>query len=146
MTMKIARFRDDYEFLSNFYPSPIEMDGMTYPTVEHAYQAAKTDNEAVRRKIAELAHPGAAKAAGRRLARPDNWFEINLQLMEDLVRQKFTAHADLRNKLLATGDAELIEGNSWSDKFFGMTWDKNKNVLSGENHLGQILMRVRVEL
>ena len=81
-----------------------------------------------------------------RIKRPANWFDINLGIMEDLVRQKFTRHEDLHNQLLATGDAELAEGNVWNDRFFGRVWDNKKQAWVGENHLGQILMRVRAEL
>jgi ribA/ribD-fused uncharacterized protein len=122
------------------------MDGQTFPTVEHAYQAAKSPSFNQRAQIAALDTPKAAKAAGRRIKRPANWFEVNLGIMEDLVRQKFTRHADLREKLLATGDAELVEGNVWNDRFFGMIWDNQKSQWVGENHLGKILMKVRSEL
>lgn len=146
MTEPITQFRGKYHFLSNFHVTPIEMDGMTYPTVEHAYQAAKTDDTEKRERIAALATPSAAKAAGRRIKRPPNWFDVNLGIMEDLIRQKFTRYDDLREKLLATGDAELIEGNTWNDRFFGMTWSKKDQQWVGENHLGEMLMRVRDEL
>ncbi|MEO0564923.1 MAG: NADAR family protein [Chloroflexota bacterium] len=142
----IDHFRGKYDFLSNFYPSDVEMDGVTYPTVEHAYQAAKSPDHEKRMKIAQIATPKGAKAAGRRIKQPDNWFEINLDLMHDLVQQKFTRHPDLRDKLLATGDAKLIEGNTWNDRFFGMVRDKKTGEWVGENHLGQILMAVRADL
>ncbi len=146
MTRPITRFRDEYDFLSNFHPSPVEIDGVEYPTVEHAYQAAKTNDPARREKIAAIATPSAAKVAGRRIKRPANWFDINLDIMESLVRQKFTRYPDLADKLLATGDAELIEGNTWNDRFFGRVWDKKKREWVGENKLGQMLMRVREEI
>lgn len=143
MTEPITSFRGNYFFLSNFYPSRIVLDGIEYPTIEHAYQAAKTDNIEHRQRIAAIETPKGAKAAGRRIKRPANWFEVNLDIMENLVRQKFTRYPELREKLLATDDAELIEGNNWNDRFFGMVWDKKKEIWVGENKLGQILMRVR---
>jgi ribA/ribD-fused uncharacterized protein len=146
MTEPIVSFRGKYDFLSNFYPSEIEMDGIAYPTVEHAYQAAKTPDEDKRREVAALVKPGAAKAAGRRIKPPHNWREYNLELMTDLIRQKFTRYPDLREKLKATGDAELIEGNNWNDRFFGKCRDKKTGEWVGENKLGLMLMRVREEL
>lgn len=71
--------------------------------------------------------------------RPD-WEEAKVGIMEELVRLKFTAHADLRARLLATGDAELIEGNNWNDRFWGVCRGQ------GQNQLGLILMKVRSEL
>ena len=38
----INEFQGDYRFLSNFHPAEVEMDGIKYPSVEHAYQAAKS--------------------------------------------------------------------------------------------------------
>jgi len=146
MTEKITAFRGKFYFLSNFYPSPLEHDGIVYPTVEHAYQAAKTSDKDERRRLAAIPKPGGAKAVGRRIKRPDNWFDYNLDLMESLIEQKFTEDDDLREKLLATGDAELIEGNTWNDRFFGMVKDKKTGEWVGENHLGQMLMRVRERL
>lgn len=144
----ITSFHGEYSFLSNFYPSPVEMDGVLYPTVEHAYQAAKTKDHYVRIGIAEMTKPGRAKAAGRRIKPPKDWFSYNLQLMEDLVTQKFSVkHSELRRKLLQTGTATLVEGNNWGDKFFGMVRDKKKTCpMVGENHLGKILMKVRANI
>ena len=146
MTQSITRFRDENHFLSNFYPSVVEMDGIAYPTVEHAYQAAKSPDPAKRHEVAALPTPAGAKSAGRRIKRPDNWFDVNLGILESLVRQKFTRYPDLAEKLLATGDAELIEGNTWNDRFFGMVWDKKREMWVGQNHLGKILMRLRNDL
>jgi N-glycosidase YbiA len=146
MTAPITHFRDEHHFLSNFYPAPIEYEGMMYDTVEHAYQAAKSDDDAVRRKVQVAASPAAAKSMGKRIPRRENWFAVNLGILEALVRQKFTHYPELGAKLVATGDTELIEGNTWNDKFFGMVQDKKTGAWKGENHLGKILMRVREEL
>lgn len=146
MSEKILYFRGDYDFLSNFHPSPVEMDGMTYPTVEHAYQAAKTDDKSERARIAKLDSPGKAKRAGAKIKPPNNWRSYNLQLMESLIEQKFTNDPDLRAKLIATGDAELVEGNNWNDRFFGRVYDSKKQAWVGENQLGKMLMRVRDRL
>ncbi|MGH7133744.1 MAG: NADAR family protein, partial [Phycisphaerales bacterium] len=110
------------------------------PTVEHAYQAAKTLDPAERRRIAALPTPAEAKAAGRKLQMRADWEAVKFTVMETCVREKFTRHTDLREKLLATGDAELQEGNTWGDRVWGVYQGK------GDNRLGKILMLVRWEL
>ena len=76
---------------------------------------------------------------GRKLQVREGWDSIKLTVMEDLLRQKFAA-ADLRQKLLDTGDAELVEGNVWQDFWWGVCDGK------GENHLGKLLMAIRNDL
>lgn len=137
---EIGTFSGKYRFLSNFYPCEIMLDGLKYSSVEAAYQASKTDDAASRRKIREEEKPAGAKKLGQNVKLRPGWEEMKLQVMEDLVWQKFTEHADLREKLLATGDAELIEGNNWSDRVWGVCRGK------GQNHLGKILMKIREEL
>lgn len=146
MTEPITDFRGEYAFLSNFYAAPVEMDGAEYPTIEHAFQAAKTMDYAKRRTIREAQSPTTAKRMGRRIKRREDWFDVSLEIMKTLVKQKFTRDPELGEKLLATGDAELIEGNNWNDRFYGAVYDTTKNEWTGENHLGRILMEVRAEL
>jgi N-glycosidase YbiA len=146
MSEPITDFRGDHDFLSNFYPSPLKLEGAEYPTLEHAFQAAKTFDHDLRRKVRQAKSPSEAKRMGARLERRKDWFNVSLQLMEDLVRQKFTRYADLRVKLIATGDALLIEGNTWDDRFYGCVWDSHKGEWVGENHLGRLLMKVREEI
>lgn len=136
----ISSFQGEYRFLSNFYPATVNYQGIAYPTVEHAYQSAKTLDMNERRRIASLATPSEAKRAGRALKLRSDWEAVKLDVMEDCVRAKFSQSADLRQRLLATGAAELIEGNSWGDQFWGVCDGK------GENHLGRILMKVRSNL
>lgn len=146
MDHEIADFRGDYDFLSNFYAAPVEMEGAEYLTIEHAFQAAKTHDFAQRRAIRIVQTPSAAKRMGRKLKRRDDWFDVSLHIMESLVRQKFTRYPELGEKLLATGDAMLIEGNNWNDRFYGVVWNTHAGEWVGENHLGRILMKVRAEL
>ena len=136
----IDRFMDDYEFLSNYHRSPIEVDGIVYATVEHAFHAAKTFDLEEKRAIARAATPGDAKRMGRKVQLRPDWEQVKVGIMEELVRLKFTTHADLLAKLQATGDAELIEGNWWKDTFWGVCRG------TGQNQLGLILMKVRSEL
>jgi len=135
----IKGFFGKNRFLSNFYPAVIEYEGVKYPIVEHAYQAAKTKDWVLRGHISRMETPSQAKRAGATLNPPD-WHERSLQTMELLVRLKFTTHTNLKYKLIATGLADLEETNEWQDMFWGVC-----NGV-GSNHLGKILMKVRGEL
>src|SRR5687767_13141445 len=97
---KIAQFQGEYRFLSNFYPATVEFEGITYPTVEHAYQSAKTLDMAERKRIAELPTPTDAKREGRKLTLREDWETVKFEVMERCVRYKFTQNAELREKLL----------------------------------------------
>jgi ribA/ribD-fused uncharacterized protein len=146
MAERITSFRGQHHFLSNFHASPVELDGMEFPTVEHAYQAAKTENVDTRRKVQAMETPAQAKRYGARLKRRADWQAINLHLLHDLILQKFTRYPDLRAQLLATGNTELMEGNDWGDDFFGVVWHEAAQEWRGQNQLGKILMQVREEL
>ncbi len=143
---QITHFEGEYWFLSNFYPAPVVLDETEYPTVEHAFQAAKTDDPDERRAVLASKTPALAKRAGRAVTMRPDWNTARFATMESLVQQKFTRHADLRAKLLATGDAELIEGNTWNDTTWGAVWDGDNAAWIGKNYLGQMLMRIRDEL
>ncbi len=143
---EISDFRGAYDFLSNFYPIEMEMEGATYPTIEHAFQAAKSLDFAERRAVKNTKTAGEAKRMGRKINRRSDWFDVSLVIMEDLVRQKFTRYPELKSNLLETGEATLIEGNNWNDRFYGCVYDTHRNEWVGENHLGKILMKVREEL
>lgn len=133
----ISEFTGRYRFLSNFWMTPVALDGETYPSVEHAYQAAKASDIQDRKKIAVMATAGEAKRAGKTLAIRADWEAVKLQYMRYLVWTKFTTNRELRAKLLATGDARLIEGNTWGDTYWGVCNGR------GENWLGKILEEVR---
>jgi hypothetical protein len=137
---RIDSFQGPYRFLSNFWPTEVVFENLTFPTVEHAYQAAKTLSLEERHRIASLATPGEAKKEGRKLAQRSDWEQVKFQVMEECVRYKFTHHPELKAELLATGEAELIEGNDWGDKIWGVYQGE------GENRLGKILMKIRAEL
>jgi N-glycosidase YbiA len=135
----ITSFTGDHKFLSNFYPCKVTLDDVEYPSVEHAYQAAKTLDIEQRKAFHKQPLPTAAesKKLGRKLKMRPDWDSVKLQVMEDLLVQKF-AHADLLALLQETGDKQLVEGNYWGDDFWGV--DNRKG---GKNHLGKILMRIR---
>lgn len=137
---RIDSFSGEYRFLSNFYrlPQPIEWEGLLYPTTEHAYQAAKALDMRKRLEIRDAATPSEAKRMGRPgalLLRPE-WDNMRVFVMDSLLWLKFS-HPILRRWLLETGDAELVEGNTWGDTFWGVCKGR------GENHLGKGLMRIR---
>jgi len=135
----IKEFQGQYRFLSNFWLCTVPLDGETYPSVEHAFQAAKTKNDLERRRIRLAATPGEAKRLGRYIRLRGDWEESKIGLMDYLVMQKFHLHPELGKLLLQTGTEELQEGNYWGDKYWGV--DLKTGV--GENHLGKILMNVR---
>lgn len=134
----IDRFRGEHEFLSNFFRFPVEYEGIVFPTVEHAFQAAKTLDTGERTDIANASTPSIAKAKGRRVGLRPDWERVKIGVMEDILRSKFSDPV-LRESLEATGDTMLIEGNTWGDQFWGVADGK------GENQLGKALMRVRDE-
>lgn len=138
----INRFEGNYRFLSNFYGAPVEFEGLTYPSVEHAFVAAKTLNQSERVHIAHIGTAREVKAYGRKLKLRPDWEQVKLGIMEELLRQKFTRHDELYAGLTSTGDQELVEGNWWGDKFWGVDLKTNQ----GQNHLGMLLMKIRSEL
>ena len=136
---KIDRFSGEYAFLSNFYPSSVTDYIYTYPTVEHAYVAFKTIDVGLKKKISEIPLPGQAKKFGRKLQLRADWENIKVPVMILLLEQKFSI-PELRQKLIETDGMELIEGNTWGDRFWGVCNGK------GENMLGNILMNIREKI
>lgn len=134
----INSFRDEYDFLSNFYMARVDLpNGECYPSSEHAYQAQKTLDVGERLHIACLEKPGQAKREGAAVTLRSDWDLVRVRIMFDIVLLKFEQHSDLAAKLIATGDKLLEEGNHWNDKFWGTVDGKGRNVL------GNILMSVR---
>lgn len=142
----ITEFKGQYRFLSNFYTCvngiAMEEGGelRLYKSVEHAFQAAKTLDDSERQNIRFMPTPSMAKRAGRKTTLRADWERIKLRVMLDLVRQKFAGDCTLKQSLLQTGDAQLIEGNNHGQTYWGVCGGV------GENHLGKILMAVRAEL
>lgn len=137
--MVIDLFTGDYSFLSNFHPSPVEFKGDVYKTVEHAYQAAKTEHPEEREQIRNAFSPGAAKRLGKRVHLRPDWENIKVGVMKSLLEQKFEDPV-LAQQLIDTDPHELVEGNSWGDTFWGVCDGV------GENVLGVLLMEVRANL
>jgi len=142
----INEFQDKYRFLSNFWLVSLEFEGATYPSVEHAYQAAKTINMELREPFwKEYMTPGKAKRLARTLTLRGDWEDIKVDIIRQLVEQKFQI-PHLKEKLLATCNQELVEGNRWHDNFWGNCLCSNCQNIRGRNHLGKILMEIRDEL
>ena len=130
---------DEHGYCSNFYRAPITISGVTWPTVEHYFQANKTLDMEERQMILLCQTPKEAKFAGYHVTLREGWDDMRSEVMLKALRAKFTQHKDLREKLLSTGDATLHENSPW-DKYWGYAGGKGLDVL------GKLLMQVREEL
>lgn len=144
----ISSFIGKYDVFSNFYPVIVELDGLNYPTVEHAYQAAKSTEHFYRMLIVALpaSKAGLAKRRGRNIKLRPDWEKLKIEIMHDLLCKKFSQDP-LKSALLDTDDAIIIEGNVWHDNIWGDCFcgTKCKNI-EGQNWLGRLLMEVRNEI
>lgn len=143
----VTAFRGPYFALSNFAPYPVTFEGISYPTSEHAFVAAKTTNRDQRMLIASKSTSD-AKAFGRTLALRGDWDHIRDDVMLAILRDKFNRNPEAAAALLATDRRELIEGNTWHDNYWGecsCTTCRDTGV-AGLNRLGATLMRVRDEI
>ena len=136
----ITRFRDEYEFLSNFYEVPVTFNGLTYGSSEAAFQAHKSTDLAVHKMFTAL-RPHQSKEEGRKIQLREDWEDVKVSIMEEILRAKFTQNPELMEKLLATKQALIVEGNNWKDTFWGF----DVNLGYGQNMLGQLLMKIRAE-
>jgi N-glycosidase YbiA len=140
----ITAFQGEYRFLSNFWPCHLVYNNLLYPTVEHAYQASKVESPDVKAMIRNCHTPAEAKDyLETHTIKPGKHWTVDrkLAVMEELLMIKFGGKEPLLTRaLLATGEATLIEGNTWNDTFWGVCDN------TGENHLGRLLMKVREEL
>jgi ribA/ribD-fused uncharacterized protein len=144
----ITQFRGAWAFLSNFHPAVLTWEGVTYPTSEHAFNAGKTLDRAERWRISLAATPKEAKALGRSVKLRPLWdTSVRYEVMREVLWAKFTCHPLRINALLGTGDAELIEGNTWHDQHWGdCSCGLPKCAEPGANHLGRLLMELRNQL
>ncbi len=143
---KITLFKEQYRFLSNFYQFPVTYQGLTYPNAEAAFQAQKCEKEEDKIKYTLIKNPVVAKRMGKKEPKlPDNWRERSFGIMLEILRAKFSL-SEMKEKLLATGDAELVEGNNHHDNLWGDCTCSRCAAKAGQNRLGKILMQVREEL
>ncbi len=138
----ISFFDGDYSFLSNFHPCEVgfvfehggEVQEYVFNSTESAFQAMKCPSRA--KEFVNL-NPSQAKRLGRKVQLRPDWELFKLEAMKICLVSKFGYHKELADKLLATGDRDLVEGNYWNDEFWGVSWK------GGQNHLGKLLMEVR---
>lgn len=135
----VKGFFYEYRFLSNFELCSVYYEGLMYPSSENAYQAAKTLDKEERKKFVDMT-PGQSKAAGKILEIREDWSNVKVEVMYDIVKDKFNRNMRLKYQLLGTDEKHLEETNYWSDTYWGVCDGV------GLNHLGEILMRVRKEL
>lgn len=136
---KIEEFSGIHRFLSNFWSAEVTYLGEKYPSVEHAYQAAKAADLKDREKIRIAGSPTEARSLGRKVRLRSDWAKMRVPVMTDLLEQKFGAGTELCEKLLKTGDCDLVEGNYWGDVFWGVC----RGI--GENNLGKLLVQIRTQ-
>lgn len=135
----VGPFRGQWLFLSNFFPVEIESGGVTYPSLEHAFQAAKMVSKGDRERVRLAPTPGQARRLARSLRQRRDWDEVQEEVMLELLRRKFM-HAELMRELLRTDDRPLVEMNDWGDTFWGVCDGV------GLNRLGRLLEQVRHEM
>jgi ribA/ribD-fused uncharacterized protein len=144
----IRRFQYDdgsHSPLSNFYVAPFFLDGQEWPTVEHYFQATKTDDLAAYNRVRVAPSPGQAKRLGRLCVLRRDWEQIKLRVMRTALEAKFAPESSLGEWLTATGDVLLVEGNDWHDTFWGVcTCPQHHD--TGDNWLGHLLLARRAEL
>ncbi len=136
---KIDSFKGDYFFLSNFYPVNMEYRGQKFLSSEAAFQCQKCANEEDKEIFSRL-EPREAKAMGRKVKMSKSWEADKVWVMSEIVYEKFTQVPALGEKLLSTGNIELVEGNTWGDHFWGACFGQ------GSNWLGKILMKTREKI
>lgn len=143
----INYFQGRYRFLSNFWFARIKWKGIVFPTNEHAYQWAKTEDKSWKKKILEAIKPGEAKKLGKWCPMIPDFIEKRVDIMYDINLAKYNQHYELKEKLIETFPRQLIEGNKWHDNFWGQC--NCYNCLNaprpGWNQLGAILMNIRTK-
>lgn len=147
----IDNFRGPYDAFSNFPLQPVVYRGAVYRSKEHAFAAAKTLDPAERARIAAVPTAATAKALGRSVTLRPEWDErVRYEAMQEILANDFDRRRDPRTAeaelLLSTGDALLIEGNTWHDEHWGRCSCAKHASNPGLNHLGRELMALRARL
>jgi ribA/ribD-fused uncharacterized protein len=134
--MKISGFFGKYRFLSNFYTCKVYYDGLVFNSSENAYQSAKLINSSDRHIFLYISAKE-SKILGYNIEKRKDWDLVKLNIMYNIVYDKFTRNELLGNLLLETTDSYLEETNTWNDNYWGVC-----NGI-GKNYLGKILMDIR---
>lgn len=135
----IDKFDGEFSFLSNFFECPVTFDSLTFRNSEAAYQAQKTLDVKDRMEFTTLTG-GKAKRKGQKIQLRLDWDKVKFDIMYKICSAKFNQNPELAQRLLETGEEELVEGNTWNDRTWGICNGQ------GMNMLGKILMRIRSEL
>lgn len=138
----IPYYETSYFALHNFSANAIEIDGILYPTAEHAFHALKFEDSNIREEIITSSSPVAAFKLGKKYKpqRRSDWNDIKVGILENIIRLKAQQNPDVKEALLLSGDEEIVEVNP-NDDFWG-----NGSDGKGKNHTGNILMKIRDEL
>ena len=135
-----------YGAFSHLYRREIEFEGEKFATSEHAYQAGKARKPEVRKWLMEAPSPALLAMAAHGLYVWDinsDWSKIKFDRMKRVLQAKFTQHEDLKELLLSTGTARLVESATVNNAV-NRLWGEVNGV--GKNKLGELLMEVRAEL
>lgn len=149
MTDEVRFYRSNekpYGALSNLFRRPIVFEGEAFATAEHAYQAGKARKKEVRAWLMAAPSPALLAMAAHGLYYWDispGWSTTKFDRMKSILRAKFEQHEDLREILLGTGTARLVE-SATVDNQVNRVWGEVNGV--GQNMLGKLLMEVRSEL
>lgn len=133
--MDILEFKGEHRWLSNFWPAQVFLDGTLFQSIEHAYQAAKTHQS--QRDPFRHCTASQAKRLGHTVKRRADWEQVKVPTMRLLIAQKFAPGTELGEKLKATGNCQIVEGNHWNDTFWGVCKGH------GQNWLGRLIMEQR---
>ena len=131
---------------SNLYRRPMDFEGETYPTAEHAYQAGKPRKKGVREWLMAAPSPSLLAMAAHGLYYWDitpGWSTLKFARMKAVLSSKFLQHEDLQAILLGTRDARLVESTT-VDNAVNRLWGEVNGF--GRNMLGILLMDVRSEI
>lgn len=134
-----------YGAFSNLFQRAIRFEGEEFPTAEHAYQAGKARKKKVRDWILNAPSPGLVAMAAHGLYTWDivpDWSKIKYDRMRSVLRAKFSQHEDLREILLSTDEARLVEAGTVNNAV-NRTWGEVNG--KGQNMLGLMLMELRAE-
>lgn len=139
----IDNFNGVFDFLNNEYPCAVYLEGRLYPSVFHAFQAARSEKDHERAKIALAESLQELYELATEIEDPPEWANKRLTVMEKCLRDKFRRHRELRERLRKTGNRDLINtyaDRSTSNLFWGMVEGK------GQNHLGHLLQNIRLDI
>ena len=142
----IDKFEGEYAFLDNCYLCPVHWETNDYTNAESAWQSGRLSKPKSRKVFINMA-PRSARLKGKGIKKIRfDWNKKKDLIMYQVVKDKFNRNEDIREKLFATGDEELVYGNLLHDNEYGNCTCPKCAEIEGENKLGKILMRVRTEL